>query len=82
MCEYCYDCDKKQLMNSSECDGLELRHLTFFELQQELQEEWKNTGKQDYRIFQEAVIDLPKDQKDANWTYNNTSFQVKFVPFH
>lgn len=83
MCEACLDADKKQiLLNSGSCDGQEMRHLTFFELQRELEEEFKETGKSEFRIFTEAVTDLEPTKTSALWDYEGHHLKVNFVPLH
>tara|TARA_A100001015_G_C14964051_1_gene702134 strand:- start:1065 stop:1319 length:255 start_codon:yes stop_codon:yes gene_type:complete len=84
MCGTCWNADmfdeKVKKYGKEVCDGSDMLLMTLDELKARL-ERTSSDAQHTFRIFNKAIIDLPKGQKHLNFTPKNrtNSIHVKFV---
>jgi|GEM_PF-3165603 len=66
MCDNCYDADsKEQLIKFTSCDGNIIPFLSVSDLKLRIQEKWGTSGKTNYRVFSQAMLE--NVGKELSW---------------
>ncbi len=84
MCEKCWDADKKAelIRQNTACTGEISPMMTLDQLKTSITDEWKETDKINYKIYEAVLFDPP--HKDISWEAINNigkkaNLSVKFI---